>query len=80
MSGFGEETDGSSVIHARCENQQHVVQQKRLVVKIELNSFVVELNIGHFSNNILEVSFSPGFRWMRHHRQNGVIILLVFVV
>ena len=34
----------------------------------------------YFWNNVFEKPFFPSICWMRHHCENGVVILLVFIV
>lgn len=68
------------MIHARGQHQQQIVQKQRLVVQVELDGPVVELDIGHFGDDVFKVSLTPGLCRVRHHGQNRVIVLLVFVV
>ena len=46
-----EERHGTGVVHTGCEHQQQVVQEQRLVVEVELQSLVVQLNVGHLQTS-----------------------------
>ena len=50
------------------------------MVEVELESLVVELDVGHLCHDVLQVALLPGLSGMGHHRQNGVVVLLVLVV
>jgi hypothetical protein len=80
VSGFGEERHRSGVVHPRRQHQQQVVQQQRLVVQVELYRLVVELDVGNFGDDVLEVALAPRLGRVRHHGQHGVVVLLVLVV
>ena len=47
MAGLLEEVDGAGMIHARCQHEQQVVEQQRLVVEVKLQRPVVDLNVRH---------------------------------
>ena len=80
VSSFLEEVDGAGVIHAWRENQQEVVEKQWLIVEIELQRSVVDLDVGHLRDDVLEVALLPRVRRVVHHRYDRVVILLVLVV
>lgn len=51
-----EEVDGSRVVEAGRKNHQQVVQQHGSEVQVELNGFVVQLNVGHLSTHKAHIS------------------------
>ena len=68
------------MVHPRDEDQQKIVQQQRLVVQVELDGAVVELNVGHFGDNVLEMALTPRLSGVLDHRHDGVVILLILVI
>ena len=80
VAGFLEEVDGAGMIHARHQDQQKVVEQQRLVVEVELQCSVVDLDVGHLRDHVLEVALFPRIRRVVHHRDDGIVILLVLVI
>ena len=80
MAVTSKEGDRARVIEARCEHNQQVIDEERLVVQVELKGPVVELNVGHLRDDILEVALLPGLGGMGHHSEDGVVVLLVLVV
>ena len=48
-----EEVDSPGVVHSRREDNQQIVQKHGLVVQVELDGLVVQLDIGHFGNDVL---------------------------
>jgi len=80
VASFLEEVDGARVIHARRQYQQKVVEQQWLVVEVELQGAVVDLNVSHLRDDVLEVTLLPRVRRVVHHRYDRVVVLLVFVV
>ena len=68
------------MVEAWGKNQQQVVEQQWLVIQIELQRLVVELYVGNFSDDVLEMALFPGLGRVVHHGDDGVIKLLVFVV
>lgn len=56
FTDFEEEVDGSRVVEAGRENHQQVVQQHGSEVQVELNGFVVQLNVGHLSTHKAYIS------------------------
>ena len=57
-----EEVDSARVVHARCEYEQQVVQQQWLVVQVELQRFVVQLNVRHLRNDLCQPKQFPDIR------------------
>lgn len=80
VAGFREEVDASRVVHSRRQHQEHVVQQQGLEVEIELDRLVVQLDVGHLRDDVLEVALAPGLGRVRHHGEHCVVVLLVLVV
>ena len=76
----GEEADRASVVQARREHQQEVVDQEGLVVQVELQRAVVELNVGHLCDDLFEEALPPGLGGVGDHGQDGVVVLLVLVI
>jgi hypothetical protein len=68
------------VVHSRRQDEQEVVQHHRLVVKVELDGLVVELDVGHLRDDVLEVGLAPRLRGVCHHGERRVVVLLVLVV
>ena len=50
------------------------------MIEIELQCSIVELDVGYLCNHFFEVALSPGFGWMGHHRDDGIVVFLVLVV
>ena len=50
---LGEDTDGPSVVHARGQYHQEIVEKQGLVVEVELQGLVVELDVGHLRYHVL---------------------------
>ncbi len=75
-----EETNRASVIQTWDEDVQKVVDKQWLVIEVKLESLVVELDVGDLCNDLLEVSLPPGHSGVGHHSDDGVIILLIFVI
>ena len=44
---FLEEADSPGVVHAGCEHQQQIIEEQRLIVKVELQCLVVQLYVGN---------------------------------
>ena len=80
LSYLGEEADGPGVVHAGREDEEEVVQHHGLVVQVELDGLVVQLDVGHLGDDVLEVGLAPGLCGVGHHGQHGVVVLLVLVV
>ena len=68
------------MIKPRRQDQKQVVQHHWFVIKVELNSFMVQFNICHFGYDVLKVRLPPCFGGMCHHSQYSVIKLFVFVI
>ena len=47
VSLLGEEADCAVVVQAGGEDGEEIVQEERLVVEVELQSFVVQLHVGN---------------------------------
>lgn len=75
-----EEGHCACVVETRCEDHQEVVDEQRLVVEVELQGLVVELDVRHLGDHLLEETLLPRLRGVCHHGEGGVIILLVLVV
>ena len=54
--------------------------QRRLVVQVELQRAVVQLDVGHLGDDVLEVALLPRVRRVVHHGDDRVVELLVLVV
>ena len=80
MTNLCEETDSPGVVHSWRQNDEKVVQHHRLVVQVELDSLVVQLDVGHLGDDVLEVGLAPSLGGVSHHGQGGVVVLLVLVV
>ncbi len=75
-----EEVDCASVVHPRRQNEQQIVQHHRLVIQVELDGLVVQFDVGHLGDDVLEVRLAPRLCRVSHHGQCGVVVFLVFVV
>lgn len=62
-----EKVDSSGVIHPWSQDKQQVVQHHWLVVQVELDGLVVQLNVGYFGDDVLEVGLSPRLGGVTHH-------------
>jgi len=80
VAGLLEEVDGAGMIHAWRQHQQKVVEKKRLVVQVELQRAVVDLDVCDLRDHVLEVALFPRVRRVVHHRNDGIVVLFVFVV
>jgi hypothetical protein len=76
----GEIGNGPRVVHARRQHQQYVVQQQGLVLHVKLDGFIIKLDVRHLGDDVLEVALAPRLGRMLHHREDRVVVLLVFVV
>ena len=79
-ANLAEEVDRSGVVQPWCEYQKEVVQHHGLVVQVELDGLVIEFDVGHFGDDVLEVRLPPSLGGVGHHGQDSVVILLVLVV
>lgn len=68
------------MIHARSEYYKEVVDQHRSEVQVELQRLVVQFNIGHFTDDILEQGLFPCHSGVGHHGLNSIVILFIFLV
>ncbi len=68
------------MVHSRRQNEQQIVQHHRLVIQVELDGLVVEFDVGHLGDDVLEVRLAPRLCRVSHHGQRGVVVFLVFVV
>ena len=50
------------------------------MIKIELKSLIVELNVSNLGDDFFKQALFPGLSGMSHHGQSRVIIFLVFVI
>ena len=80
MAIASEEGDAARVIESWRQDDQQIVDEQRLVVEVELQGLVVELNVGDLCDDVLEMTLLPGLRGVGHHREHGVVVLLVLVV
>ena len=78
--GLDEEVDGARMVEARREHGQQVVEQHGLVVQVELDGLVVELDVGHLRDHVLEVVLAPRLGRVSDHGRDRVVVLLVLVV
>ena len=76
----GEEGDGTGMVQTRREDDQEVVDEEGLMVKVELQGLVIEFNVGHLGDDFLEEALLPGLCGMGHHGQGRVVVLLILVV
>ena len=67
MADSGEETHGPGVVHAWGQDHQQVVDEQRLVLEVELKGLVIQFNVGHLGDDVLEEALLPGLSGMAHH-------------
>eukprot|EP00050_Salpingoeca_kvevrii_P006202 m.287993 g.287993 ORF g.287993 m.287993 type:complete len:381 (+) comp11879_c0_seq1:284-1426(+) len=75
-----EKVHGTGMVDARNEDRQHVVEEQRLVVQVELNGLVVELSVGDLDDHLLERVLLPGLGGVLHHGRHTLVIVLILVV
>ena len=75
-----EERDGARVIETRRQDEKKIVDKQGLVVEIELEGAIVDLDVGHFGDYVLELGFLPSVGRMRYHCHDSIVVLFVFVI
>ena len=80
VAALGEEADGSGVVETRGKHHQKVVEHQWLVVEVELQRAIVELDVGHLCDDVLEEGLLPSLGGVGHHGEDRVVILLILVV
>ena len=80
MVDFPEVRHSSSMIHPGGEDNKKIVKQERLVVEVELKSFVVELDVRDLRDDIFKLRFFPSHSGVSNHRQYGVVVFFIFLV
>ena len=80
MANTGEEADSPGVVQAWRQYHKQIVNEKGSVIEVKLERPVVELDIGHLGDDLLEEAFPPGFGGVGHHGEDGIVVLLVFVI
>jgi hypothetical protein len=66
--------DNTRMIDARDENSEKVCEECRLLLEIEGHCLVVDLNICHTDDNILELIVLPSIRRALYHGKGRVIL------
>lgn len=64
-------------VDARCQCLQQVGDQRWLFLQIEVQGAVVDLQVGHLDDGLLEALMLPRVRRPLHHGQRGIVILVV---
>ena len=75
-----EEADGACVVQSRHQHHKEVVNEAGAEVEVELQCPVVQLNVGHLGDYILECALLPGLRGVGHHGQHGIVVFLVLII
>lgn len=67
-----EDANDAGVVHTRSEDGQEVVDQRGLVVVVELDALVVVLGVGNLDHNVLELTVLPGIGRLHTKSENSL--------
>lgn len=59
------------------EDAQEVVEQERLLLEVEVESLVVDLDVGDLDDDLLELIVLPRVGGSLHHREGSVVEFVV---
>ena len=68
------------VVDPRGQDDEQVRQERRLLRQVERERLVVDLNVGHPDDDVLELGVLVRVRGSLHHREGGVVKLVVLDV
>lgn len=72
-----EHLDDASVVDTSGENREEVIEEHRLLLEVEVERFVVDLDVGDLDNDLLELVVFPCVGGALHHREGCVVELVV---